>query len=305
MDPRIAKLRDNNVYIGTSSWKYEGWKNLVYRKSYRTTKQFNDECLQEYADNYSAVGVDHTYYTWPSAAGFSKYAQQTPDTFRFGLKVTEKTTVWQYPKLKRYGKDAGLKNDGFLDADLFRAMFLDPLRPVKERLGPLMLEFSQFYPGSISSGSEFTERLGNFFEALSVEEGFQWAVEIRNSAWLKKPYFDMLARYRVAHVYNSWTRMPPLSEQLALTEDYAAPAYVARLLLRPGVQYETAVEAYSPYDKVCDEQPELRRDAARLIQRAVRFGKPAYVFVNNRCEGSAPATIQGILDSLDLVTSED
>ena len=44
-----------------------------------------------------------------------------------------------------------------------------------------------------------------------------------------------------------------------------------------------------------EEQPELRRAGAELIRRAIRAGVPAYVFVNNRAEGSAPLTIEGIL----------
>jgi uncharacterized protein YecE (DUF72 family) len=304
MDPRIEKLQEKNIYIGTSSWKYEGWKNLVYRREYPSTKKFNETCLNEYAHFYSCVGVDHTYYAWPTPNTFQTYCDQTPDTFRFGLKVTERITVWQYPKLKRYGKEAGSKNASFLNVPEFVENFLGPLRPFQDRIGPIMFEFSQFYPGSISSGSEFTERLDQFFSQLSGEPGFHWAVEIRNSAWLKRPYFEMLLKHRVSHVFNSWTRMPPLSEQLDLTEPFAFPNYVSRLLLRPGVQYEQAVEAYSPYDKVCDEQPELRTHAAGIIQRARGLGVPAYTFVNNRCEGSAPHTIMGILERLEKINEE-
>lgn len=299
MNPSIEKLRAQRVYIGTSSWKYEGWKGLVYQRPYRSTKNFNESCLNEYAEHYTAVGVDHTYYAWPSPQTFETYCEQTPASFRFGLKVTEKITVWKYPNLKRYGKDAGVKNDGFLNVPLFVENFLDPLRPFADRLGPLMFEFSQFFPGSIGSGSEFTERLDQFFEMLSAETAFHWAIEIRNAAWLKPPYFEMLVKHKVAHVYNSWTRMPALPEQLDLTKDFTFPVYVSRLLLRPGVLYEKAVEAYSPYDKVCDEQPELRTAAANLIKRAKGLGVPAYTFVNNRCEGSAPLTIMGILERLE------
>src|SRR5947199_23451 len=115
MDSRLASLREKHVYIGTSSWKYPGWKGLIYKKPYRTEKEFNETCLVEYAENFTAVGVDHTYYAWPTPKAFSHYISQTPPDFRFGLKATEKTTVFQYPKLKRYGKDAGTLNASFLD----------------------------------------------------------------------------------------------------------------------------------------------------------------------------------------------
>jgi len=218
------------------------------------------------------------------------------------MKATERVTVFQYPNLKRYGKEAGKRNESFLNPDIFIDYFLGPLEPFKKRLGPIMLEFSQFYPGSLASGSEFTERLAKFFEGVQTIPGFQFSVEMRNRNWLKQPYFEMLAREKVSHVFNSWTRMPPIGEQLDAALDFKPPSYVARLLLEPGTKYEEAVEAFSPYDRVQKALPSMRQDTARLILRAIEQGVPAYVFVNNRSEGCAPKTIEAILE---LVTLSD
>ena len=299
MDLRIQRLLAKQVYIGTSSWKYEGWKDLLYKEKYTSIKQFNDTCLHEYGHYYPTVGVDHTFYTWPTVPLFAKYMEQTPEYFRFGMKATEKLTIWQYPKHRRYGKEAGTKNDHFLDAGLFREKFLEPLRPYREKIGPIMLEFAQFFPGTISSGSEFTERLDKFFKGLKGETDFQFAVEIRNKNWLKTPYFQMLVDNGASHVFNSWTRMPQIVEQLAMTENISFPMLVSRVLLNPGTTYADAVEAFSPYDRIQAEQPEVRKAVALLILRAIRMGIPAYVFVNNRCEGSAPQTISGIINQLE------
>ena len=133
-----------------------------------------------------------TYYAWPTEKAFTTYSAQTPASFRFGLKATEKVTVFQYPKLKRYGKDAGTRNTSFLDPEAFRENFIGPLRPFRDRLSPIMLEFSQFYPGTLASGAEFVERLNRFFEALKDEEiaGSRWSCAMRagsrhptSSAW--------------------------------------------------------------------------------------------------------------------------
>jgi len=105
----------------------------------------------------------------------------------------------------------------------------------------------------------------------------------------------MLVDNGAGHVFNSWTRMPDLEEQLALTSEFRFPNLVSRLLLKPGVKYEKAVEIFSPYDRIQDEHPDIRAAAADLIRRALEQGVPAFVFVNNRCEGCAPKTIEGIL----------
>ena len=74
----------------------------------------------------------------------------------------------------------------------------------------------------------------------------------------------------------------------------SAPFTVARVLLRPGRTYSDAVDAFAPYDRIHDPNPELRGDVARLIRMAAELRIPAYVLVNNRAEGSAPHTIAAI-----------
>ncbi len=299
MERRLEILRAHQVYIGTSSWKYPGWQGWFYRRAYRNTKEFNENCLEEYAENLPAVGVDHTYYAWPQTKVFEKYRDQTPDGFRFCLKATERVTVYRFPRLPRYGKDAGLDNPEFLDSALFKERFLRPLDCVADRLGPILLEFSQFHAGTIASGGQFVERLGTFLNDLRDEKSFRFAVEIRNSNWLQAPYFEMLQKCGAGHVYSSWTKMPSLTEQLSLSQAYSPPYYCSRILLQPGTRYQEAVEAFSPYDKIVELQPQLRQDIASLITESVNGGVPAYVFVNNRAEGSSPQTITGVLDILE------
>ena len=299
MDRQIRALQKKHVYIGTSSWKYPGWQGLIYKKNYKSEKAFKADCLPEYAEHFSALGVDHTFYSWPYPKTLQTYFDQTPEDLRMGLKVTEKITIFKYPKLKRYGKDAGKVNEDFLNADLFAEAFLDRLKPFKQRIGPVMLEFSQFYPGMLGSGKEFTDLLDRFLKKLKKRrEGFQLAVEIRNKNWLQKPYLQMLEQNQVAHVYNSWTRMPSLGEQLEATKEVTFPCIVSRVLLQPGTAYAQAVKTFEPYNKVKKKQPQIRKDTAKLIQRALNLKIPAYIFVNNRCEGCAPLTIQGILEEL-------
>jgi len=298
VDKQLTKLSKKHIYFGTSSWKYEGWKGSVYKNNYKSDKAFKEDCLKEYAEHFTTAGVDHTYYTWPVESTFKKYISQTPDELKFGLKVTERVTIFKYPNLRRYGKYAGKLNEDFLEPKVFKERFLKPLKPFKKRLGPIMLEFSQFYPGMLSSGGEFVDELDQFFKALKKETDYQFAVEMRNKNWLQAPYFEMLAHHKVAHVFNSWTRMPSIGEQLELAKDYSPPCYTSRVLLKPGKTYQDAVKDFSPYDKTIEKQPQVRNDVVKLIHQAIKSAVPAYVFVNNRCEGSAPNMIDGILKML-------
>ena len=115
-----------------------------------------------------------------------------------------------------------------------------------------------------------------------------YAVELRNQEYLVPPYFAVLREHGVAHLFNSWTRMPPIGEQIELPGAFTAPFAVARVLLRPGRTHNDAVDAFAPYDRVQDENPELRADVVRLIRQAMALRIPAYILVNNRAEGARP-----------------
>jgi uncharacterized protein YecE (DUF72 family) len=301
---QVEKGLEHHWYFGTSSWKYPGWKGLIYKEAYSSEKQFQDSCLKEYSNFYSCVGVDHTYYSWPTQRAFSTYIEQTSSDFKFLLKATDKITVLKYPNLPRYGKEAGKANESFLDADLFIKKFLTPLMPFKDRIGPIMFEFSQFYPGAFARGSEFVDRLDSFLEHLNLRTDFQFAVEIRNSNWLQPAYFDCLVKHRVGHVFNSWTRMPLLQEQLQKSSDYPLPFFISRLLLRPGTIYQDAVDAFSPYNRLHQEFGDLRGTVVEILFRAKKTQVPAYVLVNNRFEGCAPKTLEGIFSLIEAKEQE-
>lgn len=67
----VGDLALQGVYVGTSSWKYEGWLGRLYtrdRYSYRgkvASSRFERDCLKEYAEVFKAVSVDVAYYDFP------------------------------------------------------------------------------------------------------------------------------------------------------------------------------------------------------------------------------------------------
>ena len=61
--------------------------------------------------------------------------------------------------------------------------------------------------------------------------------------------------------------------------------------------YEAAKKRAEPYTKIVEELPEMRRDTVELVKKAVEEQRQAYVLVNNRSEGNAPMTIQGLVNA--------
>jgi uncharacterized protein YecE (DUF72 family) len=293
---RLEKLTREGIWIGTSSWKYEGWLGQIYdRERYVSRgkfskKRFEAECLAEYAETFPVVCGDFSFYQFPPPEFWRKLFRTAPVNLRVALKAPEEVTCERFPKHARYGPRAGTINETYLHADALKALFLEPLAPYAERLGPVIFEFG----ARTAAPREFIDGLETFLNALPA--GFRYAVEVRNREFLTPPYFAALRTHGVAHVFNSWTRMPPILEQMSIPGAFTTDFTVTRALLRPGRAYEDAVAMFTPYDQVRDENPEARDAMRALIHRMREERRSAYVFVNNRLEGNAPETIQAIAD---------
>ena len=72
----------------------------------------------------------------------------------------------------------------------------------------------------------------------------------------------------------------------------------ARFLLKPGRKYEAAVKAFRPYDRVQEPNPEARAAGKALVVEGEAAGpeRKTFIYVNNRLEGNALETIEGLLE---------
>lgn len=297
---RLSELAARGVYLGGSSWKYEGWLDQIYTRSrYQTRgrfskKLFEETCLGEYAQIFPTVCGDFAFYQFPPEAMWARLFRQTPAGFRWGFKVPEAITVPVWPVHPRYGALAGLPNPTFLDAVLFEQAFLRALEPYRTQVGVLIFEFGTFARQTFAGPAEFVQALDPFLGGLPA--GWRYAVEIRNAEFLGPKYFDCLREHNAPHVYSAWTRMPEIAEQMGMRGSRTSDLIVARALLKRGRPYEEAVRSFSPYDHVQEVNEPVRRALRELVDVAVVDGQPAFLFVNNRLEGNSPGTIVSITE---------
>jgi uncharacterized protein YecE (DUF72 family) len=269
---KLGDLASRQIYIGGSSWKYEGWLGQIYaRDRYLSRgkfsrKAFEAECLREYAETFPTVCGDFAFYQFPSDEFWRKLFAQTPPGFKFAFKVPEQITCKVFPAHARYGPQAGKDNEEFLNARMFQEMFLRPLMPYRERTAVLIFEFGTFNRRGFEDLPSFLDSLDPFLAALPPE--FRYAVEIRNAEFLERDYFSCLREHGVAHVYNAWSRMPEQGRQLAIPDSQTADFLVSRALLRFGRTYEQAVSTFQPYTEIRDPNPETRASLRQLIGRA-------------------------------------
>ena len=290
---RLEARLPAEVRFGTSTWTYPGWRGLVYHRDYRPTGQ-SAAMLAEYArfPLFRTVGIDSSFYGTPQPRTLTQWARALPPGFKCVSKVWERITVHTFAGTRDQAR-AGQRNPDFLSAELFEAEVWTPYRTyLGDHAGPFVFEFQTISARERISPDRFVRLLDDFLDRLPAEG--EYGVEIRNEEFLTPAYFAVLREHDVAHVFNSWTRMPSLGDQLDLAGAITARFILCRALLRPGRTYAEAVDRFSPYDRIREPNPRLRRDLVRLVRTAAGLRLPAYVLVNNRAEGSAPLTITAV-----------
>ena len=289
----LAARIPEKIRFGTSTWTYDGWRGDVYHRHYRGPQPAKR--LEEYARYplFRTVGIDSAFYDPPSEDELRSYAQALPAGFPCVSKVWDRITA------KRMGQDApqpglaGMKNPDFLDAKLFKENVLRPYEKVfRDHAGCFVFEFQAMRGKDLPDPLQWADQLDAFFKELPRD--YRYAVELRNPELMTGLHGEVLKRHRVGHVFNSWTEMPSIGEQLDSSWTWSADFTVARALLKPGRRYSDAVKQFQPYDRVQEPLPELRRDLVRLVSEAHRRRLEAFILANNRAEGNAPGTIRAV-----------
>ena len=165
-------------------------------------------------------------------------------------------------------------------------------RVFRDHAGCFVFEFQAMRGKDLPDPLQWADQLDDFLTELPRD--FRYAVELRNPELLTGVHGEVLKRHDVAHVFNSWTEMPPIGEQVELGWTFSASFTVARALLKPGRRYSDAVKQFQPYDRVQEPQPALRQDLLRLITTSLRRRIEAFILANNRAEGNAPGTIKAV-----------
>ena len=233
------------------------------------------ECLSYYATRFDTVEVDSTFYGTPAIATVQKWYAKTPAGFVFAAKVPQVIT---HEKL-------------LVDCHAELGEFLTAMDALREKLGPLLLQFGYFNTAKFKRGKEFLARLRPFLKRLPA--GYKFAVEIRNKAWLDACFLDVLREHGVALavIDQSWMPRPwEMDETLDLiTADFA---YVRWLGDRKEIE-----ELTKSWDKtIVDRRPEMER-WVKLIREYWKRDLKIFAYANNHYAGNGPGTVKLFWDT--------
>jgi uncharacterized protein YecE (DUF72 family) len=278
-----------DVRLGTSSWSFPGWRGLVYDRE-ATPARLARTGLRAYAAHplFRTVGLDRTFYAPMTPAAFADLASQVPRWFRFVVKALETATVAVFPRHARYGPQAGRPNPAFLDPDPVVAELVRPaIAGLGVALGPIVFQLPPQPPANLGGPARFALRLRAFLRGLP--SGPTYAVELRNRELVGLDVARALADCGAVPCLTVHPTMPPVDVQADALP--TGGPLVVRWMLGAGQEYEGARERYAPFDRLVDPAAATRGAIVTRIHAARRTGRAAWVIVNNKAEGSAPASI--------------
>ncbi|MEP6914441.1 MAG: DUF72 domain-containing protein [Acidobacteriota bacterium] len=175
------------VVVGTSGYNYPEWRGTFYPEKFSTNKM-----LAYYAERFTTVEINYTFYRLPTEKLLAGWSAGTPDGFRFTLKAPRRIT-----------HDAKLQRcEDLLQAFCRTASTLGP------KLATLLFQLPPTFKKDAGVLRAFAELLPN---------GTRAAFEFRHPSWFDAEIYDLLRSRNLALCIADSEKM---STPLEMTADY-------------------------------------------------------------------------------------
>lgn len=311
---QLAGRLPAQLHLGTSSWSFPGWKDLVWDGDYSPSRLARNG-LEAYARHplLGTVSIDRSFYRSLTANEYAGYAAQVPPTFRFVVKAP--ALVADAQVRTEGGRGRGL-NPAFLDIELARREFVEPaLEGLHQHVGALVFQISPLPHTLRGRLPEVIERIGTLLAKLPrlqpVASDGVIALEVRDADFLTPKHAPLLVNMlraagrasgnTVTYGLGLHARMPSIEQQLPVLRALWPGPLVARWNLhrRHGAYgYEAAKQMYEPFNRLAEPDPETRETLARVIAGTCNAGHSAFVAINNKAEGSAPLSVAALAQAV-------
>jgi uncharacterized protein YecE (DUF72 family) len=252
------------LYLGTSSWSFDDWRGSVYPVDAKSA-----DYLTHYAQRFTAVEIDMTFYRIPTRSVVEGWYHKTPADFRFAAKVPQVIT---HEKILR-------------DCQAELQQFTDVMGLLGDKLGPLLFQFPYFSKRQLPTPQAFLERLEPVLDQLP--EGYQFAVEVRNRGWITRRFLDLLRARQVALALTDHAWMPPIQELIRQHDVVTADFVYIRWL-----GDRKAIEAIArKWDRLVVDRRQDTEAWVAVVRQLLARKLPVYGFYNNHYAGHSPGSI--------------
>ncbi len=145
------------LYLGCAVWSFPGWMGDIYPAGTRSKKFLN-----LYSNYFPAVEGNTTFYAVPEAKTVDRWRTETPEGFKFCLKLPRDFT-----------------HSGLLSPQIQKSIgFLNLVSRLEEKLGMVFIQLPPKYH------ADYYDDLEEFLTALA-RVGVPLALEVRHSDWFQ------------------------------------------------------------------------------------------------------------------------
>ncbi len=178
---------DRVFFLGCSGYFYWDWKGKFYPKDLQPKGW-----LAYYSRFFNTVEINSTFYNFPKRNTLRRFYRETPEGFRFSVKVNRLIT-----HMKK-----------FRETDKFIKDFYDIVsEALEEKLACILFQLPPSY--------RYTEEnLGRILSSL--DKGFKNVVEFRHGSWWNEEVYE---RFRREGVIFCSVSSPKLPEDLVKTSE--------------------------------------------------------------------------------------
>lgn len=247
------------ILLGCSGWHYKDWVGPFYKTD-------EESKLAAYSKIFKTAEIDSTFYAFPSKGMVFGWLKYTKPGFVFTAKL---------PKLITHKKKLDLKLGIEEDINHFCEL-MKPLQ-LEGKLGCLLTQL----PPSLKYDPKMLE---TFF--LVLPSGFKFAIEFRDSSWLKNETWKLMEKYQVAYTIVDEPLLPPT---VKVTAEIAYMRWHGK--------------GKRPWYNYCYKPEELEPWVSKTKEVANQV-KTVYGYFNNHFQGYAVKNCLDFLEKLGEITPE-
>ena len=247
-----------SLLIGTSGWSYDEWVGPFYEKKRGK--------FTHYTRVFTTVEINSTFYSYPSEGMIMGLMRNAPPGFLFAAKLPGQITHDKWLDLKQ----------GALE-DTTR--FLELVRPLAEKLGPILIQLRPKFNKE--------DHMGNLEEYLeAIPKNYEWAIEFRHPSWLDPETYRLLSKHNVAYTIVDEPLLPP---ETHVTADFAYIRW-----------HGHGERLWYDYEYREDQLDEWLPKVTEVKGKARRV----YGYFNNHFRANAVKNAVEMLDRLDMASPE-
>lgn len=177
-----------HLSVGCSGWSYSAWDGHFYPKGLESKNY-----LEYYGKVFDYVEIESTFYRIPNTFTTTRWAEITPDNFRFTAKFPKKIT-----HVKRLGQ--GVESD--------MEYFHKAMTPLASKLGCFLIQL----PPSMTMKEGM-----NKIQKLPFDKRFRYAIEARHRSWFDNEVYSFL---RKNDICLAWSQLEDIQTPTVVTTDF-------------------------------------------------------------------------------------